>query len=187
MTPPFSSLSCTSQVVAFVLSTAAAIVLMLWVSRLGENLKTDEAPQGIVSLELAWSAARVDAILGSWDESKRAIAVRQTLWDYLFLVAYPIAFSLSCVLISRCAFSSLKEFGIVLAWTVLFAGVLDAIENVCLLAMLHGGARSGLSQVATICASFKFALLFAVVGYWTLAALQSLSAFVRFAGGRVAR
>jgi hypothetical protein len=174
ITLPFSSLTRTGELIAFVAFAIAGTVLAWWVGHLGASL-AKTVPNGIVALELAWSPSRADAILRAWDVTQKSAAIRQTCWDFLFLIAYPLAFSFSCAIISHHVRSPLSDIGVAIAWLVLFAGLFDACENVCLLRMLRGGAQIGVSQTATACAAIKFALLASAVGFWTLAMLQAIS------------
>src|SRR5262249_39843525 len=56
----------------------------------GAPLNNDIAPDGILSLELASSAKRVQAILDSW-KGLRDTAVRQVRWDFPFIVFYALS------------------------------------------------------------------------------------------------
>jgi len=174
MESPFHSLSRSSQIVAFGVSAAASLALMIWLGVQGQPLRTPAAPNAVIDLELAWSKARADKIVTSWGDAPRPVAVAAIAWDYLFLIAYPVCLSLSCVFISRHVGSLLAMLGVVFAWLVLCAGVLDAFENSFMLAMLWRGTAAWLTRAATICAGVKFAFVFAVFGYWIAAGLAGV-------------
>jgi hypothetical protein len=179
MNPPFQWLSRSGEFLVFSISLGTTLVLMWWLTRQGQSLTTHEAPNAVVSLELAWSTSRAEVVLSSWGDRLRPIAVAQIAWDYVFLIAYPVFLSLSCILLSRLVRSPLSDLGVVLAWGVLCACAFDALENAFMLLMLTKGANGWLSASATICAGLKFALVFSVFGYWAIAALQRMVDLVR--------
>ena len=82
--------------------------------------------------------------------------------DYLYLGVYPAFISLACVWTAR---RIARRAGIALAWAVLLAAPLDAVENTALVWMLVHGPGDAAAVLAWACALPKFALVFAGLGY----------------------
>jgi hypothetical protein len=129
---------------------------------------------GILSLELATSAARAKAIVGARSRDGRLGAMRLNVYlDFPFLVVYSTMLAVAVVLAGRAATSSeliSKEDDQVVAAFVLgalTAGVCDAIENGALLGMLSTDAHitDRRARVATVFAVLKLVLVAVTVGW----------------------
>lgn len=164
---------------AALLACGMALVLT-W---LGADLKSKSAPQGIVSLELASSPQTVERILEEWrgdhpgismednlekmvqavPKGKDELALRLTMLDFVFLLGYASALSMSCVWLARR--SGLPGLGLALGWAIWLAALLDAVENTLLLRLMNGGVQ-GSNVLATMgCALGKFAIFLAALGF----------------------
>lgn len=142
---------------------ACTLVVMLVFSLTGGPLATDSAPNGIVSLELAGTSSKTQTILESWDQQAQLLAAFGLGFDYLFMALYVLTLGLACIW----ARDSLREsrwpfagLGTPLAWVVLAAGVLDSIENACLMWQLIHGPADALARAAQVCAGIKFLFVF---------------------------
>ena len=88
--------------------------------------------------------------------------------DYLYMPLYAIAIALACV---QAAGSSLRSprpiwaLGILLAWALGLAALLDAIENIALFQLLLGSTSTLWPAVARTCALIKFAFVIAGLLY----------------------
>jgi hypothetical protein len=150
-----------------------AIGLMITLQALNAPLRTDEAPSGIISYELAGDVATAEEILYSWGSEERVYAGISLGLDYLFLFTYAIAIGLACVLLAdrlsvRAAF--LSTLGIWLAWGMVAAGAFDFVENYGLIRMLIGEGKAWWPVIAYWCAVIKFilvgiGLVYLVVGF----------------------
>jgi hypothetical protein len=147
---------------AFALLFALAFGLSLWLTALGAPLHTEAAPNGIVSFEFARSAAGARAILDSWDATAREAAMLVQGVDFLYLLAYPAAFSLAAILLGRRLGGAWQRGSVPLAWAMWLAVPLDTVENLALIEQLRSGPSDGAAYVAWICAIPKFALVFAL-------------------------
>lgn len=165
LTPPFTALLDWPQrwMLLGVLLTIAAWVMFRHLGPLDEILKT-RVPGGILALEFAWSGQRAAQILAAW-EGLEAVVRLQTRWDDLFLLCYPVALALACAMLADAPGNPVPMIGAFVAWVVLAAIPLDAVENLAMLRMLDHGASDTLARVATLCAGLKFTALLAVVGY----------------------
>ena len=151
-----------------VLTLALTVALQI----VGRPLQTAAAPQGIVSFELAGNLPAAQAIIASWNSAAQLYAAFSLGLDYLYMPLYAIAIALACV---QAAGSSLRSprpmwaLGILLAWALGLAALLDAVENIALFQLLLGSRSTAWPVVAKACATAKFAfviagLLYAAVG-----------------------
>lgn len=133
---------------------------------------TENAPGGIIDLELAGDREKAQQIVRSWEETdSQDRAVRNVRLDFLFLYVYSIAIGSVClwsgaVLEDRRGRGS--RLGVPLAWGMTLAALLDVVENVALLKLLDGVTTSaGLpwTQIARLCAVPKFILIIAGLAY----------------------
>ena len=114
----------------------------------------------IVDFELAGSVAKSSAIIGAWDTLARLQTCFNLGFDYLYMPVYSTTIALACVMgagvLSR---SGWRNLGILLAWGLWLAAILDAVENYALLTMLYGSPVDPYPQVAAYCAACKFSLI----------------------------
>src|SRR5262245_50567189 len=92
MRHPFDSVPATDALrwltTLFVASVALAIILSII------------GPRGMVSLELAGTASRANAVIGSGGWTASRLRLQLTV-DFIFIVAYSMCFSFACVAGSR--------------------------------------------------------------------------------------
>jgi hypothetical protein len=142
---------------------------------LDEPLRTNAAPNGVVSFELAWTPERADAIIFSWENS-RWLDLPQSLdheispklyaafglgLDYLFMPAYALALSLGLLLMMRGRPVWYLQLAAWMGWGMFAAALFDAVENFALWKELTGSVLSPYPEIAALCASVKFILLIA--------------------------
>ena len=89
---PVSSSRLRIVFLALLADTLLLSVVMGWA---GQPLATPAAPNGIVSFELAGSAAASQAILDSWDARSQVHAAFIQGLDFLYLLVYAATFSLA--------------------------------------------------------------------------------------------
>lgn len=135
-------------------------------------LKTDAAPNGIVSFELARTTEAAQAIRDSWDTNARLFAAFGLGLDYLFMPAYALALSLGLLLSASNRSGWYSQLAAWMGWGALAAALFDAVENYALWKELTGSVFSPYPEIAALCASVKFALLLAgllvVIAGWLL-------------------
>ena len=143
----------------------------------GKPLKTDAAPRGISSYEFSWNESDARAILADWENRITVkqpqikiteVAQEQLKWDNIFLVFYPLLFSLACGMLGNALGSAWASIGFILSWAILLAGPLDAAENYALHTMIRTGASEGMAKLAGWCAGIKFFLVYLALGYIVL-------------------
>jgi hypothetical protein len=144
--------------VLILLTLGLTVVLQI----VGRPLQNPAAPQGIVSFELAGTLPAAQAIIASWDSTAQVHAAFSLGLDYLYMPLYAVAIALACV---QAAGNSLRSprvmwtLGLLLAWALGLAALLDAVENIALFQLLAGSTSSIWPAVASVCASIKFAIV----------------------------
>ncbi|HEX8227723.1 MAG TPA: hypothetical protein VF826_00235, partial [Chloroflexia bacterium] len=111
-----------------------AFVFMLVFRSLDLETPNSAASKGIVSLELAGTVQRADAIIAVWTSKFGDLqrAWLSILIDFGFILVYSTALGLSCILASEMFRAKhvgpglgLPRIGILLAWGASIAGLLD--------------------------------------------------------------
>jgi hypothetical protein len=162
LTHPFQRFSDAVQKRALPPLIVATLALTALLQVIGRPLQTAAAPLGIVSLELAGTLAAAQAMIASWDSSAQLHAAFSLGLDYLYMPLYAATIALACV---RTAATSLRTpqaaaaLGILLAWGLGLAALLDAVENAALWQVLQGSAAAAWPGVARWCAIVKFVLV----------------------------
>jgi len=152
----------------FALTVSGSLLVMLALNVIGAPLTTEAAPIGIVSYELAFSQARAQAILASWDQTTSLLAAFTLGLDYLFMVFYAAAVSIGVWLSAGWLAAHrlpLSRAGIWLAVGAWVAAGWDAVENSALLAQLVNGPDQFWAVLAGISAVLKFSLIFLGIVY----------------------
>lgn len=164
---PFAGFSQHTRQRALVAMLVLTVAIAAVVARFGAGLFVAAVPSGIVSFELAGSAAAADAMLRAWGPTLSEAARLQTWVDFVYLAVYAPTLALAAGLaVGPWAKRSIQlgRLGVLLSWGALAAGVLDVIENAAMLRMLASAPSDALALLARICATGKFALiLFAVI------------------------
>lgn len=150
------------------IASLVSILILVAFGWLGAPLTTAEAPQGMVSFQLARTPQRVQSLLASWDARTQLVAAFCLGLDYLFMPAYALAISLA----DRWAGQTLRRrgwplagLGVPLVWGVWLAALLDALENAAQAAMLFGNPNPFLPGFTWFVALIKFGLVFIGLAY----------------------
>ena len=149
--------------------------LTVWLYQLDRVLRTDAAPQGIVSFELARTAAKSAAIIDSWSPQAREAAMLLQGLDYLYLVVYPVWLSLLGLSLSEWLGGAWQRIGLWVSTAVILCAPFDAIENHALIVQVMRGASDELAGRAWFCASVKFAFFFASLAFIAAAGVAALA------------
>lgn len=144
---------------------------------IGAPLKTEAAPMGIVSYELAGTPDNAFKILTSWELPRNnneplIKSITPKLYaafglglDYLFMPSYALALALGVLLALGRHKGWLALLGVWLGWGSLAAALFDAAENFALWKILLGDYVSLWPGLAAVCAAIKFALILLGLGY----------------------
>ena len=162
---PFNWIDQRAQRLVLVSLTIIFVVSSAWLISMDRMLVTPAAPKGIVSFELAGNLERSEAIIQSWSEQVRSVAMLIQGFDYLYLLIYPAWLSLSSIMLGAMLGGRWQSAGLVTGWAVLLAAPLDAVENYALIQQLMHGAAAGSAQLALWCAAAKFALIAWALGF----------------------
>ena len=173
---PFNWLPVSDQTRAFVVLFVLTIVVMVALQVLGGPLKTDAAPSGIISFELAGTLSLARKIIESWGQTERVYAGMNLGLDFLFIFAYASCIGLGCVLVARSLSrrsALIASVGVVIAWAMWLAALLDCIENYALINLLFGSPQAVFAALAQWCAIPKFLLVGLGIAYVILGALAA--------------
>ena len=170
LTHPYPWLPENTRKAVFLVLLVLTIIVMVSLQILGEPLKTAAAAGGIVSYELAGTIEQAQTILTSWGTQGQIYAGLNLGLDYLFILFYVTTIGLGCVLITQNLTRKMRApllvtVGLVLAWGLILAGLLDCIENFALIKILLGSLSGQLAPLARWCAIFKFLLVAAGLVY----------------------
>jgi hypothetical protein len=140
-------------------------------------LRTDAAPNGIVSFELAGNPQTAREITDSWKQMSlvlSAVAGRPDPnivnvpyvlaafglgMDYLLMPVYALTLGFGTLLAARRQEGILQSFGAVTGYAAFAAALFDAVENYALLQVLLGNIQSSYPAIAAFCAIIKFGLI----------------------------
>ena len=134
----------------------------------GAPLKTEAVPGGIVTFELIGTIEGSREIINSWQGVVMTYAGINMGLDFLFLTLYGITIALACMIVSDrlpVNMVMLKQIGVWLAVAVVFAAILDVIENIALIKLLLGSQNTMLPILAKWCAIPKFGLVLLALLY----------------------
>jgi hypothetical protein len=144
------------------LSLVFLLAISLWINA---PLVNSSSPNGIVSFELARSSEKASFMIASWDANEKAHAAFGLGFDYLFILIYTATFTLACHLAAGRFKGGISRLGNFLAWGVLLAALLDAVENIGLWNSIIGNSNSTWPIISFWCALPKFALLLLSIIY----------------------
>jgi len=168
MRHPFEAIPAGKRLTVLTPLLVLTLLLTVVMSQVGKQLITPAAPNGMISFEFAWSVAGARRIVESWNETARLYAALSLGLDFLYLATYSTTIGLACVWatsVLRLRDWPLAWAGIPLAWGQWLAALLDAVENVALIAVLLGPIVEPWPGVALWCAALKFALVLAGLLY----------------------
>jgi hypothetical protein len=133
-------------------------------------LRTETAPNGIVSLELAGTPERAFQIMVSWEpinyQGPEIVVTRGHLiaafglgLDYLFMPVYAFALGFGTLMATAKHKGRIKQLGVIAGWGAFIAALFDAVENYMLFQVVLGDFSSPRPEIAALCATIKFFLL----------------------------
>ena len=128
-------------------------------------LRVPDAPNGIVSYELAGTPEKADSIIQAWDARAQLFAAFGLGLDYLFMPAYALTLSLAVLMALRKQGGWFAKLGAFVGWAALLAALFDAVENVALWRLLSSTATSFCPRVAAVAATIKFGLILLGLGF----------------------
>ena len=154
---PYQWLSDKLQNRAFIIMLPLTLLAMFIEQVTGGPLKTDAAPSGVVSFELAGKLSLAQEMVKSWGALGQVYAGVNIGFDFVYIITYVIAIGLGCVIVARGGF--LTSVGNILAWAMFAAGLFDCIENYNLIQVLLGFGQETNAMLAQWCAMVKFTIV----------------------------
>ena len=168
---PFNNTSASLRKKLTWISGVFTIILIVIMKFLDSYLTTEGTPDGIVSFELAKNIHDARVMMDMWGDTGRIVAGFSLGLDYLFLISYSLFLGLISFYFARKfdgRFKILAKLGYSFSWIIFLAAVYDAIENFALFKILTGSGTSLMAVTAWFFASFKFLIVFLVLGYIAL-------------------
>jgi hypothetical protein len=156
---------------------ALTLVLFAVLRVLDQPLRTEAAPNGIVSLELAGNPRSARVITNSWKQMSLQLStvvgkpdpnivnVPYVLAafglgiDYLFMPLYALGLAFGTLLAAQKHEGWIESLGAVAGYGAFAAALFDAMENYALLQVLLGDVQSSYPALAAFCAIMKFGLI----------------------------
>lgn len=133
-----------------------AAIAIVWADL---QIRTDAAPDGIVSFELCHFSNNCQSILDSWDAKAQLYAMFSLGFDYLFMLLYPALIAVGLLLLASSKAEPSKRRLTLLAYCCVIMSLGDAIENYGLIQMLLGNSVETFGPIAAWFATAKFAVL----------------------------
>ena len=163
MTGPFARVPAAHRRAIQHASTAVAVGLLIAITVLGLPLRTDAAPLGLVSLQLAASPDVAARMLDSWEFVMRP----RVLWTHGLDLVLPFAYALAAGTAATRAAARVASVGPsaqTAAGAVLVAAIADQMENVAMGLTILGAPSWGSMLVTLSSATIKFATLAVAIG-----------------------
>lgn len=139
----------------------------LWMNWIMQRLARGIEP-GILAFEFAGTPANARRVLDAWGVSGEARMLAQIGLDNWWLFLYSTTLALLCVMIAirvRSRAPRWSDVGVVLAWAVWGAALLDRIENFALVRIINGEVNAVWTITAFVCAAIKFLIVITCLLY----------------------
>lgn len=149
--------------------TLTTILIAIAMVVVDQELKTNHAPMGIISLQLAGTTQAARLVVYDWHPRERLAAAFGLGLDYLFLLSYSAWFFVGCRWSAERWVKPNPSRGNLFAWLswgAILAALLDGVENVVLLIFLQSDGKSVFYPVAFWCAVVKFLLILMAICLW---------------------
>jgi hypothetical protein len=143
---------------------------------LDQPLRTDAAPNGMVSFELAGTPLAAHEITESWKQLSTLLSatgrpnpdIVNTAYvfaafglglDYLFMPIYALTLSFATLLAAQKHIGWIHSLLVLAGYGAFAAALFDAVENYALFQILLGRVGASYPEIAAFCATVKFGLL----------------------------
>lgn len=161
LTSPFKNLSRKQEqklTRILIFSTSLLLIAMLY---LDSFLKNTVCQHGIVSFQLAKNISVSNEIINSWSQVSQIACGISLGLDYIFLISYTLLIALLIHKLNEVLWkrSAIYNFGIILIFSLVFAAIFDAIENIGLIQLLLGNIEQKWSSLAFYFAIPKFIII----------------------------
>ncbi|MGL4609011.1 MAG: hypothetical protein ACRCYY_04905 [Trueperaceae bacterium] len=107
-----------------------------------------------------------DQMIAAWGERGALVASAILGYDFIFMIAVGLLFSVGCVLVSRNQrFSWVQPLGWMLAWAALFGTAFDWLETTLSIRLLSQAGPEWLPTLIQWCSNLKFAGWFSSLAF----------------------
>ncbi|MEI7736701.1 MAG: hypothetical protein WCI49_14635, partial [Ferruginibacter sp.] len=152
------------------------LIMIVVMGKTGAPLITAATPNGIIQLEFAYDTAKTNTVIQAWasDGSTNRIGAAQinTYLDFIFLFFYALFLFFTCDKIARI---SKSKTGTMIANGVIWAGLLDILENAGMLMTLSGKVSGTIAFMTTFFSVLKWGLVIAAILYVLLGSIQLIA------------
>jgi hypothetical protein len=136
-----------------------------------ETFLKNISPYGVIELEFMWTTTQAQAITTAWGTIGIEKELFVTYIDYLYIVGYLSFASTLLIILVRTAdrkgilSGTMRKWAMIGVLFMICSAFFDCIENVNLIiVLLHPTQIQGINPfLASICATFKFTLLFLAI------------------------
>lgn len=154
----------------WLISLVFLIVMILVMRYQGKSLVTPASPLGILDLEFARTAEKLQQLKLFWNPQDLSINI---YLDFLFIIAYVWFLAMVSTEISRR--SGWERAGKWATSLAIAAGLFDVLENFLMIMIYQGRFDTSLLNLVFVLAVLKFALALAVI-FFILAAIPFILA-----------
>lgn len=182
VTGPFARVPAAHRRVVAHSSTAVSVALLVAIGALGLPLRTEAAPLGLLSLQLAVSPDVAAEILDSWVSVLRS----RVLWTHGLDLVLPVAYALAIgTAVTRVAarVTSVGASAQIAAGAVLVAAIADQVENIAMALTIVVAPSWGSVLFTLAFATIKFATLSVAFGALAVTLWQARPGGVAGGGG----
>ncbi len=131
------------------------------------------SPMGIVDMELARTVSRANVVYGAWLPAIIPVAIKNTLIDFIFIIAYGSFLYACCISIAKWQ-RRFYTIGVWFSRAMLVAVFFDVVENILLFRTLSGYIHKEIVASTFMFASAKFLLVALGLLFIVLSLLTSL-------------
>jgi len=127
----------------------------------------------IVDFEFCRTVDKANAIINAWNPVARIQAAFNLGFDFLYIPIYSTTIALACVWAANKLGGNRiwHNMGMLFAWGLWVAAILDIVENYALLTILQGRVADPYPALATMCATVKFSLILLGLAFCVMVAV----------------
>lgn len=156
----------------------AVMIYVMIVTGAPLKIPTD-TPKGILDLEFAYNTSKTAIVTTAWaphDAVDNISAAKiNTYFDFLFIFFYTSFLFFTCEKIARISSGKFRKAGVLIASGVIYAGLLDIVENSGMLMTLSGHSSPIIALVTAVCSVIKWLLALSAVLYCLAGLIYSIT------------
>jgi hypothetical protein len=161
---------------ALLILLLGTLIMIVVMGKTGAPLKTAATPNGILNLEFAYDTVKTNTVIQAWSagDNNNIISDAQinTYLDFIFIFFYALFLFYTCDKIARI---SKSKAGAMIANGIIWAGLLDILENAGMLMTLSGKVSGTAAFMTTFFSVLKWGLVIVAVLYLLFGAIQLIA------------